>query len=293
MKIATVIAVAGLIGTPAFAADMAVKSAPPAPAPAPVYNWTGWYIGVNAGASMGGAKTDYNVNPFTVTNNLGMAETFPGFGGTNFNSPDGFIGGGQIGYNWQYSPLIVVGLEADFQGALEKDSNVFHHSAVGTLLDTANTNVDITTKIDWFGTVRGRIGYVWGNGNVMSYLTGGLAYGKVEVNGPVSGAITNGTSSIPFSLSGLSNSHVNTGWVLGYGNEGVIDFWGARNWTWRVETYYMDLGHLDTAGTGVGFGTCTGCAAGVAPFTSTGGQVSTHTHFTDWILRGGINYKFF
>ena len=65
-KLAIVIAVAGLIGKPAFAADIAVKAA--APSPAPVYNWTGWYVGVNAGASMGKVKTDFNVAPVTVTN---------------------------------------------------------------------------------------------------------------------------------------------------------------------------------------------------------------------------------
>ena len=61
----TAISVAALIGTPAFAADMAVKAPPPAPAP--VYSWTGWYVGVNAGASFGNVKTDFNVDPITVT----------------------------------------------------------------------------------------------------------------------------------------------------------------------------------------------------------------------------------
>ena len=61
-KLATAIAAIALIGTPAFAADMAVK-APPSPPPAPVYNWTGWYVGVNAGASMGNANTDVDLGP--------------------------------------------------------------------------------------------------------------------------------------------------------------------------------------------------------------------------------------
>lgn len=56
-RLATAIAAIALIGTPAFAADMAVKAPP---APAPVYNWTGWYTGVNAGASFGNVKTDFN-----------------------------------------------------------------------------------------------------------------------------------------------------------------------------------------------------------------------------------------
>src|SRR5436305_7413342 len=69
------------------------------------------------------AKTDFNVAPVdgVIVNNGGRFE-IPGFGFSDTTSPSGFIGGGQIGYNWQHSPLIVVGLEADFQGALEKDS---------------------------------------------------------------------------------------------------------------------------------------------------------------------------
>jgi opacity protein-like surface antigen len=122
----------------------------------------------------------------------------------------------------------------------------------------------------------------------MSYLTGGFAYGKVDIGGTstVSGAITSGgVTQFTFSTAhAIGHSNINTGWTLGYGTEGVIDFWGARNWTWRVETLYIDLGHLhDTDQFG-----CEDCAVkGV-----TGGQTTTNTHFTDWILRGGLSYQF-
>jgi outer membrane immunogenic protein len=171
-KLVCAIAFAGLIGAPAFAADMAVKG-PAAPAPAPVYNWTGWYVGVNAGASMGNANTDFNVSPVFIN---GVGPFTSGHGFSDRSYPDGFIGGGQIGYNWQYSPLIVVGLEADIQGALERDNPNLTHSfsdISGLVSTTVGTNY--TTQIDWFGTVRGRLGYVWGNGEVLSYVTGGLA----------------------------------------------------------------------------------------------------------------------
>src|ERR1700740_697739 len=103
----------------AFAADIAVTAPPPAPAP--VYNWTAWYVGVNAGGSFGHVTTDFNADSFTVGGTVSHANV-PGFARSDLEYPSGFIGGGQIGYNWQYSPLIVVGLEADFQGALERDS---------------------------------------------------------------------------------------------------------------------------------------------------------------------------
>jgi outer membrane immunogenic protein len=190
-------------------------------------------------------------------------------------------------------PLIVVGFEADIQGALERDTNNLsqpfsfsNDNLAGCLECTVLTQY--TTQIDWFGTARIRIGYVWGNGEVMSYLTGGLAYGEVKINGAntVSGEFVS-AGGAPFSVTQtFGQSHVNTGWVVGYGTEGVIDFWGSRNWTWKIEGLYMDLGTLDATGVTSGVPTVLG-------LTVTGGQVTTHSHFTDGILRAGLNYKFY
>jgi outer membrane immunogenic protein len=172
-RLAAAVATVTLIGTPAFAAP---------PAPPAVYNWTGWYAGENAGASFGNVKTDFNA-PFTVSLG-GFTANFSDFAGAFTAYPSGFMGGGQIGYNWQYSPLIVVGFEADFQGTVERDSsNLGISLGATTTNDTLTAVTNLTAKIDWFGTVRGRIGYVWGNGNVLSYVTGGLAYGRVELDG--------------------------------------------------------------------------------------------------------------
>jgi outer membrane immunogenic protein len=282
-RLAIAVAVAGLIGTPAFAADMPLKAPPPAPAP--VYNWTGWYVGVNAGASFGSVNTNFNATPVTVVTSAGTFTT-PGFAGSNREYPDGFMGGGQIGYNWQYSPLIVVGLEADFQGAVEKDSETLTNSFTTTLGPfpvTGTAVTDYATKIDWFGTVRGRIGYLWGNGTVLTYVTGGFAYGRVDMEGTNTVSGTVGTT--PFSITDvIGHSQVNTGWVLGYGTEGVIDFWGSRNWTWKIEGLYVDLGHLNDTDVQL-----------LPPhiISVTGGQTITNTHFTDGILRAGLNYKFY
>jgi outer membrane immunogenic protein len=132
--------------------------------------------------------------------------------------------------------------------------------------------MDYQTKIDWFGTVRGRIGYLWGNGAVMSYVTGGLAYGEVKVDGTsaVSGTVGSTPLFIPLSITqAFSHSNVNTGWTVGSGTEGRLLIPG---WTYRIEALYMDLGTLNNS--------------------VSGGQIITHTHFTDSILRAGLNYQF-
>jgi outer membrane immunogenic protein len=274
------IAALGLIGTPAFAADMAVK-APPAPPPAPIYSWTGWYVGGNLGVSFGHVKTDFNAAPVTVALTNGISPTTPGFAGSNLEEPSGFIGGGQIGYNWQFSPIWVVGLEADIQGADEKESNTLTSNFTGgggSL--TGSTVIDYQTKIDWFGTVRGRAGYVFGDGAVMTYVTGGLAYGKVDLGG--TSTVSGQANVFPFptfsTTRAIGHSHVNTGWTVGTGTEGKLLIPG---WTYKIEYLYVDLGTLDDTD-----------PLGIFISSVSGGQTITHTHFTDNILRVGLNYQF-
>jgi outer membrane immunogenic protein len=96
-----------------FAADMAVK-APPAPPPAPVFSWTGFYAGGNIGASFGYAKNDLHDTPATVATSIGAFRT-PGFGGSDTVHPGGFMGGGQIDYNWHFPPFGSRGLRPTFK----------------------------------------------------------------------------------------------------------------------------------------------------------------------------------
>jgi outer membrane immunogenic protein len=119
------------------------------------------------------------------------------FADSNTARLNGVIGGGQIGYNIQFSPRWVLGFEADIQGSGERRSNAFADpfsttvcstvpppgagcAVFGTLNATAATAYD--TNISWFGTVRGRLGFLIGD-QVLLYGTGGLAYGRVELSG--------------------------------------------------------------------------------------------------------------
>jgi outer membrane immunogenic protein len=257
----------------AFAADMAIK-APPAVS-VPIYGWSGWYVGGNVGGSLGDVKADVSVAP--VTQVFG-GPPIPGVARSDTLHPNGFIGGGQIGYNWQLSPMWVVGLEIDIQGAAEKDSSSFANPFDFPLGPPGNvTGTGVTryqTKIDWFGTVRPRAGYVWGNGGLMTYVTGGLAYGNVNSRGTtvVSGTVP-GSSFFIARAFGLSQ--VNTGWTAGAGIEGKLSIPG---WTYKLEYLYMDLGSLDTIDAITGASNASGC------------KTRTHAHFTYNIFRVGLNY---
>lgn len=271
----TAVAVFGF-GSVASAADLPAKA--PIYAPPPVYSWSGFYIGGNIGGGFGTADTDFNVAPVTVTTNIFGTFTVPGSAGSKSTNLDGIIGGGQIGYNWQYSPNWVLGLEADIQASGQKGSGQFADSFGFTLPGpvpvTGTRTADYEAKITWFGTVRGRIGYAWDRW--MLYATGGLAYGEVKLEGT---STINGTvGGAPFSVGKtIGHSETNIGWTVGAGIEGAL----VDHWTWRAEYLYMDLGSIDDLD------------AVVNPTaTATGGQTITHTHFTNNIVRVGLNYKF-
>jgi outer membrane immunogenic protein len=235
----------------AAAADLPVKM--PTKAPAMVvapYNWTGFYIGLNAGGSWGRQDNDLvavgtGVTIFSNSDNL-----------------DGFIGGGQIGYNWQVNQW-VLGFEADFQGSGQKDDGSFFIPGGGVLLVIPSTTITYTDKLDWFGTVRARVGYAMGaTGNWLPYVTGGWAYGY----GGISGTTTSGAV-----VTSFSGSQDYSGWTIGGGLEWAF----ADHWSAKAEYLYIDFGNGPTVMAN---------AAGTLAIVS--GKM------TDNIARLGINYKF-
>ena len=259
-------AAASLIATGALAADLPAKDhTRRLPFMSnPCFDWTGFYIGGNIGYSWGQSR-----DTSTITNTAGTVL----FTSTDKTSLDGIVGGGQIGYNWQMQRA-VFGLEADIQGTDEKGSRAFtcpQSTCTPTFGQIAvfpgpAVPVTLNQKIDWFGTVRGRIGYL-ADPKLLLYVTGGLAYGEVESSATI--------GLVPTAFSTVSNTHV--GYTVGAGIEGVI----GGNWTARLEYLYVDLGRVN----GSFLTTIGGLGGGVL-------SSNYSSRITDNVLRVGVNYKF-
>jgi outer membrane immunogenic protein len=206
-------AFAAALGGSAVAADIPLK-APMRPVEAAPYNWSGFYVGANAGYSVGNGKLDYSTPFATLDRSL---------------RTDSWLGGGQAGYNWQSGPW-VYGLEADIayrHGS--KRSNFFFGSTptAGNPFGTvAGDSAAFRVEQNWLGTARGRVGQAWSNWLV--YGTGGLAFGDSKISVTETAGVPSRTA---------SNSDVNVGWTAGAGAQV-----GAGQWSLGLEYLYVDLG---------------------------------------------------
>jgi opacity protein-like surface antigen len=99
---------------------------------------------------------------------------------------------------------------------------------------TGTTAFDYEAKIEWFGTARLRAGYLFGDGAVLTYVAGGLAYGKVDVAGTSTLTATALMIGLPSITQAFDHSNVNTGWVVGTGTEGKLLIPG---WTYEIEAF--------------------------------------------------------
>jgi outer membrane immunogenic protein len=259
----------------ASAADLARK----APiAPVEIWNWTGFYIGGNAGYSWG--RGNSTVSYFNTVTGLPIAPP-PGSITSAGYDMDGAIAGGQIGYNWQSSNW-VFGLEADAQWSDEKGRAAYLCAATvvpaaGVCLPgltflppgVTGTALTLDQHLEWFGTVRGRVG-VLATPRVLFYATGGLAYGSIKTTGALAGFNGNGVAVASIG----SSSDVRFGWTVGAGIEGKLD----HNWSAKLEYLYMDFDTFRA-------GTFT-----LVPLATVGANVDTRFH--DHVLRVGVNYTF-
>lgn len=255
----------------ASAADLPARTYSKAPVVvAPVYDWTGFYVGLNAG----GAWSESNPTTATIFSPVGYFATTstPAIGivgNQNINRAS-FTGGLTGGYNWQVSSA-VLGIEADF------NYFGFKGSATGTALypccaPTAFT-VGTSESADWLATVRGRIGFL-ATPAFLLYGTGGLAVANVRASYLFTDTFATANES-------ASISTTRYGWTAGVGGEYAL----MNGWSIKAEYLYVDLGRASTTSTNL---TAFGPPAVLFP-----ANVFTHTaNLTSNIGRVGINYKF-
>jgi len=256
----TMVSVLALGAAGAQAADLI--EAPVVVAPE-VFNWTGFYVGVHGGLAAG--KNDYSVSGYQDHNVLG----FSTFGGSDDENANGGFGGVQVGYNYQFGSSFVAGVEADIAAAsISSDSSsVFGIESWGG--STRPLDLGVDSKVDWFGTLRARLGFAVDN--VLFYGTGGAAYGHVKTSYNID--YNNGEDT----LSG-SNSETQWGWTVGAGFEYGI----TKNVTLKAEYLYVDLGSANLAND------VTVHDTGFRYINLDNADVDTKFH----TLKAGLNYKF-
>ncbi|WP_036280740.1 outer membrane protein [Methylocystis sp. ATCC 49242] len=275
----------------ALAADLPSYKAPLPPPPPPPPMWTGFYVGLNAGGMWSNSSvTNLTTIPgfinFGGVSPLGLNHAISAAVGANAAIPtntSGFIGGGQIGYNWQFGGSFLAGIEADIQGVAGSNSN----STVTTIATGAGfpanptmTTMTASRRLDYIGTVRGRLGWLF-TPTLLVYGTGGLAYGGVTSNVSLVGAETPAAgpnNGVWFSNGAFSDTRV--GWTAG----GGVEWMFMPNWSAKVEYLYYDLGRVTYA---------------MAPIVQTFPAAPYWTHFPGAstrfngnIVRAGLNYHF-
>ncbi len=209
MKSIKKLALAGVVAAgvalgPAHAADLAPTYKAPVKAFAPVQTWDGFYVGGNVGYDWSTGSTGISAlstDPALAAPLAAFiaAGSFP----TSLSpSAKGVIGGIQAGYNWQVAPQWLVGLA---------------------------TSTTVTKGIDWFGTVRGRVGVLvapqW-----LLYGTGGFAYGRTKSSFSTTDVTSGCGVGLTICASGAS-SGTSTGWTAGAGTEVMF----APNWSFKAE----------------------------------------------------------
>jgi outer membrane immunogenic protein len=204
-----------LTGSAAFAADLPSRAPPPVYLPPPpIFTWTGIYIGGQVGYAWGTGANRFNgfIDDAFVDTSVG-------------GNPNGVIGGGHVGYNWQINQW-VLGLEGTVDGTSLTNNAVIAFPD-GSIL-AAHSNADIQ------GSIRGRLGIAWDR--ALIYATGGVAFGGFNTNVSLNSFDAAG---VPFFVS-ASRSNTRTGWTVGGGIEYAI----TNNWSIRAEYRFTDFGTI-------------------------------------------------
>ena len=260
---------------PAMAADMPIKAPPPPP------TWTGLYWGVNAGGIFSSQYNITNTGTDTGPSGLGSALAIGAIPGSIQVSHSGFIGGGQIGYNWQLDPSWVWGIEADFQGTTatgSKGAVTLVNSPIVPIMGDTITTV-YAYELDNLGTLRARLGWL-SSPNLLWYGTAGLAYGQTKLSTSVQCPLAL-PPCFSESTTATYTTHTSVGWTAGAGVEWKL----TPVWSVKAEYLYAALGsqHNTIVYT---YGPLPG-----GPFTSS--LTSAVQREQDNIVRFGVNYKLF
>ena len=248
---------------PAAAADVYTPPPPaPAYAPAPGFSWSGFYVGANVGYTWGKHDWDPATATITAAGSGGPAGTSYFFK-TDTDSDSSFIGGGQVGYNWQFRQW-VIGAEADLQrqsisNAITLSGNTPYAGGPFVAGDT------FSATTNWLGTLRARAGVALDR--FLVYGTGGFAFGQVETNACYVGGFC------------WSDKQIHAGFVVGAGAEFAV----TNNVSLKVEYDYVDLGHESH-----NLGSFTNSGPGLSGTYGVSADVDYRSH----ILRAGANYRF-
>ncbi|KQP41338.1 porin [Methylobacterium sp. Leaf104] len=277
---------AALLAGSASAADLPRRVAPPVFTAVPVFTWTGFYAGLNAGYGFdANSSSGATVIGTTAASGIIANGAAPGLVAfSNRNANDGFTGGGQIGYNYQFTPGsgFVVGVEADAQ-YLGFGTNRNTASFVGTPnADLTFVNPNGLSNLDYFGTVRGRLGYAFDR--TLVYGTGGFAYG--------------GGGGSSFGLPNSTSDTFRTGWAAGGGIEyalptdSFLNFFKSSAVTVKVEGLYVSLDRNSTNGV-FAYSNSTGAQYSVSGTGYAAATGYTSRRSDDFaVVRAGLNYKF-
>ena len=184
----------------------------------PTFNWTGFYIGLNAGGASTGIDHDLTVPAIT---------RFPARAFASGDRDVSFTGGFLAGYNLLFAPNWLAGIEGDINYLRASHQSNFAFFNNGE--DVVGTQ---NTRLRWLATVRGRLGYTWAN--TLVYATGGVAFGGVRSNVDAIRCFGVCTDAV---FAG-SYSATRAGWTVGGGLQQAL-----TNWMWlRIEYLHFDLG---------------------------------------------------
>lgn len=291
----------------AIAADLPSIKSVQVVTPAPT--WTGFYAGLNAGGTWGNNNST-KVTTLPLENGEGLIYWATLNGNVSSSNASGFIGGGQVGYNWQvpYRNInVVTGVEADIQG-ISSDGGVRTTDAIWQPQSLGCCNVwnstSVSTSMHWIGTVRGRLGYLL-TPELLFYGTGGLAYGAYNFNirmtqldsvvfptnngacPGVPGYNCNGLTPITIGLGSASSSSTLVGYSVGGGAEWML----FPNWSLKAEYLYYNLGGVGTTSFLTNYPLGYVAASGAKPGPPYAASNSLTT-VSGNIVRAGVNYHF-